>query len=76
MASSLRYPSDCVLVDVCTDRCRCLFQDLGSAELGKPRTRLIASYSLASLVIARMTDSAKPCVLTAVLIGWLSGILG
>lgn len=45
----------------------------GAPKLGKPGAGLIASYSLARLVIARMTDSVKPSVRTAVLIGRLSG---
>jgi hypothetical protein len=45
----------------------------GAPKLGKPWAGLIASYSLARLVIARMTDSVKPSVRSAVLIGRLSG---
>lgn len=38
----------------------------GAPKLGKPWAGLIASYSLARLVIARWTDSVKPSVRTAV----------
>ncbi len=38
---ALHSPSDCVLVDVCTDRRRrCLCEDLGSAEIGEARGRI------------------------------------